>query len=126
MEETTNPNSSPIYSPPMPTTDHDAIVTLISETRQLRVEVKDIKGDIKAVQENVANRVSDLEQEKIDRVEALRLFEANEKVQEDHEIRLRELKTFKDDLKGKYAILAIVAMTLVSIIVSVVQKSLSA
>ena len=117
MEELIPPTPPGNY-PLMPATDHDAIVTLVSEMRQLRVEVKDIKTDIKAVQENVANRVSDLEQEKIDKVEAMRLFDANEKVHIDHEERLRELKTFKDDLKGKYAILAIVASVIISIIVS--------
>lgn len=106
----------------MPTTDHDAIVTLVSEMRQLRLEVKDIKTDIKEVRDNVASRVDDLEQEKMDKAEAMRILaEAKseaDKLHVDFETRLREDRAFIDNMKGKYAILAVVVSIGISIVVS--------
>lgn len=63
----------PLQYPHAMQNDHDAIVTLVSETRQLRTEVREIKTDIKDVKTNVSDRVRDLEQEKLDKVEAERL-----------------------------------------------------
>lgn len=117
MDETDTPNPVPLY-PIMPTSDHDALVTLVSEMRQLRTEVKDIKSDIRDVKDNVSNRVNDLEQEKLDKAEAMRLLSEADKIHQDFETRLREDRTFIDNLKGKYAILAVVASVMISIVVS--------
>lgn len=83
---------APLNYPHVMQTDHDAIVTLVSETRQLRTEIREMKGDIKEVKNNVASRVNDLEREKLDKEEAARILAEANKLHEDHEKRLRRLE----------------------------------
>lgn len=117
--------------PPYPhaiQSDHDAIVTLVAETRALsrqisemkNVELKDIKADIKEVKDNVADRVRDLENEKMDKAEVLKMKTDADKLHDDHETRIRVNEQFRENFKGKYAILAVLGSAVISIIVSLV------
>ena len=117
--------------PPYPhavQSDHDAIVTLVAETRALsrqisemkNVELKDIRADIKEVKDNVADRVRDLEQEKIDKAEVLKMQQDAEKIHTDHETRIRVNEQFRENFKGKYAILAVLGSAVISVVVSLV------
>ena len=108
--------------------DHDAIVTLVAETRALgrqiaemkNVELKDIRADIKEVKDNVADRVRDLESEKANKTDIDRLAADAEKIHADHETRIRVNEQFRENFKGKYAILAVLGSAVISVIVSLV------
>lgn len=106
--------------PPVPSSDHDAIVTLVSEMRQLRTEVKDIKTDIKEVKENVADRVTDLEREKIDKETVEKMKADADAIHEKHDGRLDLIERFIENFKGRYAILAIMGGILVSVITTLI------
>jgi hypothetical protein len=78
--------------PQLPATDHDAIITLIAEVRNLGKGMDALKADIKEVKDNVAQRVSDLEREKVDKAEVDRLLKESENIHRDHSKRLRFLE----------------------------------
>lgn len=111
--------------------DHDAIITLVSEVRNLGRGMNELKSDIKEVKENVAQRVSDLEREKLDIATADKMMAeaeklhtemkaAYEKVDTDHETRLRAMKEFLDNLKGKYAVIAFFVILGLNALVAIV------
>lgn len=124
---------APAAYPPQSQSDHDAIVTLVAETRALgrqisdmkNVELKDIKADIKEVKENVADRVRDLEQEKIDKAEVIKLQADAKIIHDDHENRIRNTETFINNSKGKYAILAVAGSIVISLVVSVTMLAVN-
>lgn len=111
-------NTQPTH--PLPTTDHDAIITLIAEMRSLRGEVKDIKVDIKEVKENVADRVTDLEREKMDKDAAEKLLNDANIVHKDLHDRLTTAERFIENFKGRYAIMAVMGGVLVSVITTLI------
>lgn len=135
-EEQTIPQDRRAPAVPYPVqsqSDHDAIVTLVAETRALgrqisdmkNVELKDIKADIKEVKENVADRVRDLEQEKMDKAEAVKLQADAKIIHDDHENRIRSNETFINNFKGKYAILAVFGSLFISIAVSLIMLAVN-
>lgn len=129
-----NADQKPQPYPPIPNTDHDAIVTLVSEMRQLRKEVsdlktvdmKELKDDVKEVKDNVADRVADLENEKLDKVEADKLVEDGKKVQQDFETRIRTLEQFKENWSGKYVVIAAIVGILITVIIEIGFRTLGA
>ncbi len=94
-DEQIRPNPMPPAPAMVPVgqSDHDLVVTLVSEMRQLRTEVrdlkvtdlKDLKSDIKEVRDIVASRVENLENDKVDRKD----YETDKS---DHEKRIRRLE----------------------------------
>lgn len=100
---------------PDQTNDHDLLIAMKAE---FSTKLDRVILDVKDLKDNTAKRVHDLEEEKLDKTEAERMAREAEKVHEDHEDRLRDLQTFRDNLKGRYAILAILGSILISIVVS--------
>lgn len=95
------------------TTDHDAIVTLVAEMKQLRQEIRELKDDVKDVKENVTNRVDALEHEKIDRRELTELKTHYDGKHKDHEARLRRLE--------RYGAIAIGALAVIQFVLNYVK-----
>ena len=131
MAEDTPQNRRAPEVPAYPNTiqsDHDAIVTLVAETRALgrqiaemkNVELKDIRADIKEVKDNVADRVRDLENEKANKADIDKMASDAEKIHADHETRIRVNEQFRENFKGKYAILAVLGSAVISVVVSLV------
>lgn len=73
-------------------TDHDAIVTLVSEVGHVRNDLKDVKADIKELKDNFASRVDVLELGKLDKEEAVRLQASADKVHEKFDARITRLE----------------------------------
>lgn len=69
--------------------DHDLLI-------ELRTEMKNLRGDVKELKDNVATRVSNLEVEKADKVEVV-----------DHESRLRKLEKFGWMAAGALALIEV-------------------
>lgn len=76
--------------------DHDLLI-------ELRTEMKNLRGDVRELKDNVATRVSNLETEKADKTEV-----------SDHESRLRKLEKFGWMIAG--------ALLLVQIAIKVLWK----
>lgn len=104
--------------PRIPQSDHDAIITLVSETRQTRrelqdiknIDLKDIRNDIKAVNENLANRVERLEEDKLSKGEATAILN-------DHESRIRTQESWRWKVIG-IVIGAVAVLNIVTVLIT--------
>lgn len=91
--------------------DHDLLI-------ELRTEMRGVRQDVKDLRDGTSKRVDDLENQKMNRDEAMRLKEEADKVHNDHEARLRVLEKDNDNFKGKYAIVGGIIVMVVSALVS--------
>jgi hypothetical protein len=92
-------------------TDHDLLIELRTEMRAVRDDIKDLK-------ENTSKRVDILETEKMNKDEVYRLKTDADKLHLDFEDRIRVLEQEQDNFKGRYVIIATVAMIIISALVS--------
>ena len=95
--------------------DHDALITLIAEVRNLTVEFKDLK-------ENLAARLERVEVAKLAATDFVNYKTEVALVQQDHETRTRMIEKFVENWKGKNAILATVVMFVIGLIGSLITK----
>jgi len=91
--------------------DHDLLI-------ELRTEMRGVRQDVKDLRDNTAKRVDDLENQKMNREEVLRLKEDADKIHNDHEERIRALEKDNDNFKGKYVVIGGLAMIIISALVS--------
>ena len=91
---------------------------------KLNTQVETLIADVKELKDNTAKRVDALETIKEDKTEVARLLVEANKVHADHETRLRSLESIFESFRGKYAILAVLGMAIVSIITSLIIKRL--
>lgn len=87
----------------------------------LEVKLDYIQKDIKVIKEDV----KEIKNDYLTRREFGDYRDEIKDIYEDHELRLRDQETFVSNLKGKYVILAIVGMALVSVAVSVVSTAVT-
>src|SRR3990167_2280445 len=85
---------------------------------KLNTQVETLIADVKELKDNTAKRVDALESEKESKAEVSRLLTEANKVHEDFEERLRKNTSDIESFKGKYAILAVLGMMIVSVITS--------
>lgn len=87
----------------------------------LEVKLDYIQKDIKVIKEDV----KEIKNDYLTRREFGDYRDEIKEIYEDHELRIRDQETFISNLKGKYVILAIVGMALVSVAVSVVSTAVT-
>lgn len=95
--------------------DHDLLIAMKAE---FSTKLDRVIQDVKDLNNNTAKRVHDLEEEKLDKEEANRIHAEYDKINQDHEIRIRANTSFIDNLKGRYIILGVIASILISVVVS--------
>lgn len=60
--------------------DHDILIEIRGQVNQTVLDVASVRSDIKDLKDNTAKRVSDLESEKLDKDDMIRMKEEHEKV----------------------------------------------
>ena len=91
--------------------DHDLLIQINTKLERVIYDVQELKSD-------TIKRVSALEEEKENKIDVRRAFTESEKISQDHETRLRGVEREQDDFKGRYAIIAALAVIILSGFVS--------
>lgn len=94
--------------------DHDAIVTLVAEVKNVRVDLSELRSDVKDLKNNTVARVDALEREKLEKAEAYRLKQEADIVHGDHEKRIRLLEKWGWKIVGAAAVISFVASYLIN------------
>ncbi len=97
------------------TRDHDLLI-------KLNTQMDTLIRDVKEMKDNTAKRVDDLEADKVSMAQLEQYRADGAKIHDDHEARLRNVENIFESFKGKYAILAVIGMAIVSLIVTYVSK----
>ena len=112
--------------------DHDLLI-------ELRTEMRGLRQDLKTLSDGVSTRVTNLENTKLDKMDAKEEFKriaelAESKAKEifntktdedkDHETRLRATEKFQENLIGKLSIITVVTSIIVGLIVAWVKSSM--
>ncbi len=95
--------------------DHDLLNRL---DEKVEIGFKTIQGDIKDLKDGTTKRIDDLEKDKADRHEMEML---QKKVNEDIEVRVREIEKFTSEAKGKASqnsVIIVYVISIISIIIS--------
>lgn len=98
--------------------DHDILI-------EVRTQVKDMRSDMRDMQNNLVGRMKACEDNKMEKTEFTKFIENTTKVHEDHEKRIRTLETSITELvtQNKIAIRQwTVVMGVVSMLVSIALK----
>lgn len=95
--------------------DHDALITLIAEVRNLTVEFKELKT-------NLASRLERVEVAKLAAADFINYKTEVALIQQDHENRTRALERFVENWKGKNAMIAVAVMFIIGLIGSLISK----
>lgn len=87
----------------------------------LEVKLDYIQKDIKVIKEDV----KEIKNDYLTRREFGDYRDEVKEIYDDHELRMRDQETFISNLKGKYVILAIIGMALLSITISIVGTTVA-
>jgi hypothetical protein len=85
---------------PQPNQDHDLLI-------ELRTEMRGVRDDIQKLTDGTASRLTALENDHV-----------TKESHQDHENRVRNLERDRDNLKGKYAIIAFLGTVLIASVIS--------
>lgn len=112
--------------------DHDLLI-------ELRTEMRGLRQDLKTLSDGVSTRVTNLENTKLDKVDAKEEFAklanlAESKAKEifntktdedkDHETRLRATEKFQENIVGKMSVITVVISIIIGLVVAWVSKHL--
>lgn len=84
----------------------------------------DVKSDLKDIKDNIVSRIERVEINKLNQDEAQRRFLEVAEIQHDHESRIRVAEEFFNNIKGKYAIIAVIVGVALTIVTSLITSTL--
>lgn len=88
---------TPIIPSTLPQNEHDLLVTIHGQVGRALTDIKDVKDDVKELKDGVTDRISRLEENKINKIDIANMQLMDDKIHLDFETRLRVVEKQSDE-----------------------------